>query len=207
MIKALVLDYGNVISQSGIETSIAVMEKETGIPASVFKAVYSSRREGFDRGTVSGEDMYRCLLHDAGYDRQAKDTVLLKRLVHIDLAHWRALDETVCDWALAVRREGFKLGILSNMPTQFLDLYEKEIPPFCAADYCCFSCRVKLVKPEPKIYLNCLEGLGVTAAEAVFFDDIEENITAAKRVGFHAFVWKGLEQGKRDWASCLAETH
>lgn len=204
MIKALILDYGNVISKPGIEDSAAVMEKETGIPAFVFKNVYSSRREGFDRGTLSGEDMYRFLLEDYGYRKEAQDAALLSRLVRIDLAHWRPLEEAVCTWALAVQQEGFKLGILSNMPTQFLDVYETEIPPFCAADYCCFSCRVKLVKPEPAIYRACLAGLGVAPDEAVFFDDLAENITAAREVGLHAFVWEGLEKAQRDWQSCLA---
>lgn len=203
MVKALILDYGNVISKSGIEDSTAVMEKETGIPASVFKGVYSSRRAGFDRGTLSGEDMYRSLLEDAGYQAQAHDPALLSALVRIDLAHWRPLEESVCTWALAVQKEGFKLGILSNMPTPFLDLYEKEIPPFCAADYCCFSCRVKLIKPEPEIYRICLKGLGIAAEEAVFFDDIEANVTAAKQLGFNAFVWTGLEKAQRDWQSCI----
>ena len=91
------------------------------------------------------------------------------------------------------------------MPYEFLDLYEKNIPPFFYADYACFSCRVKLIKPEPAIYEDCLRGLGVKAGEAVFFDDIRHNIDAALKLGMNAFVWTGLEQGKKDWDRCIAE--
>ena len=82
---------------------------------------------------------------------------------------------------------------------------EKNIPPFVHADYACFSCRVKLIKPEPAIYEDCLRGLGVKAGEAVFFDDIRHNIDAALKLGMNAFVWTGLEQGKKDWEHCIAE--
>lgn len=203
MIKALILDYGNVISQMNTNDIDAAMAAETGIPAEVFGNIYSTHRNDFDRGLISGEEMYRLILQENGYTEAAENTALLKKLTDIDLASWRTLNTAVCDWALHIQQQGFKLGILSNMPYQFLDRYEKEIPPFIAADYGCFSCRLRLIKPEAGIYLNCLEGLGIRAEEAVFFDDIERNVTAAKKLGLQAFVWKGLPQAEKDWLSCL----
>lgn len=203
MIKALILDYGNVISLTDTKDIDAAMAAETGIPIEVFGSVYSTHRSDFDRGVTSGEEMYSRLLRENAYEEAAKDAVLLKKLVDIDLACWRTLNTAVCDWALNVQKQGFKLGILSNMPYQFLDRYEKEIPPFVCADYACFSCRVRLIKPEPDIYRNCLEGLGIRAEEAVFFDDLEQNITAAKELGFHAFLWKDLQQAQKDWHTSL----
>ena len=143
------------------------------------------------------------MLQHNGYAKAAQDDELLKKMVDIDLAAWRTLNDEVCNWALDVQRQGFKLGILSNMPYQFLDRYEKEIPPFIAADYACFSCRLHLIKPEPEIYRNCLAGLGICADEAVFFDDLERNIVAAQKLGFHAFIWEELKQAQKDWLSCL----
>ena len=203
MIKALILDYGNVISLTDTEAIDAALAAETGIPIQAFGNLYSTHRSDFDRGTISGEEMYSRLLQHNGYKEIAKDAGLLKKMVDIDLAYWRVLNNEVCDWALSIQKQGFKLGILSNMPYQFLDRYEKEIPPFVAADYACFSCRLHLIKPEPEIYLNCLEGLGISADEAVFFDDMERNIEAAQKLGFHAFVWTGLTQAQKDWLSCL----
>lgn len=203
MIKALILDYGNVISQTHTDAIDAQLAAATGIPAEVFGSVFSTPRNDFDRGVISGEDMYRRLLQDNGYTEAAQDDALLKKLVDIDLASWRTLNTAACDWALDVQKQGFKLGILSNMPHQFLERYEQEIPPFVAADYGCFSCRLHLIKPEPEIYLNCLKGLGVKADEAVFFDDLARNIDAAKKLGFNAFVWTGLAQAQQDWRSCL----
>ena len=89
------------------------------------------------------------------------------------------------------------------MPYEFLDLYEKEIPPFVAADYACFSCRVKIIKPEREIYELCLKELGVLPEQTVFFDDVKENVDAALMLGIHAFVWTGLEKAQKDWQMCV----
>ncbi len=75
----------------------------------------------------------------------------------------------------------------------------------------CFGCGFELADAEllvvalaePEIYRNCLEGLGIRADEAVFFDDLERNITAAKKLGCHGFVWTGVDQAQKDWLSCL----
>ena len=203
MIKALILDYGDVISQTATEEIDSAMAAETGLPVEAFGNIFSIHRNDFDRGVISGEQMYSRLLQENGYEDAAMDTALLKKLVDIDLRHWRTLNTAVCDWALNIQKQGFKLGILSNMPYQFLDRYEKEIPPFAAADYACFSCRLHLIKPEPEIYRKCLEGLGIRADEAVFFDDLERYIKAAQKLGFRAFVWTGLAQAQKDWLSCL----
>ena len=82
---------------------------------------------------------------------------------------------------------------------------EDEIQLFKAAHYACFSCRVKLIKPEEAIYLDVLKGLGVKPEEAVFFDDLAANVEAACKLGINGFLWTGLEQGKKDWQQALEQ--
>ncbi|WP_428407918.1 HAD family hydrolase [Hyphococcus sp.] len=42
-------------------------------------------------------------------------------------------------------------------------------------------------KPEPKIYLEVIEGLGVQPGDIIFFDDSTANIRAAQKNGLKAF--------------------
>ncbi len=205
MIKALILDYGNVISKTNTGDCADEMERMSGVPADVFRAVYAKYRFDFDRGIINGAEMYRRLLEGAGYTKAASDRLLLDKIARLDLESWKDIHSDVSDWALDIQKSGYKLGILSNMPYEFLDLYEKHIPPFVRADYACFSCRLKLIKPERAIYENCLTGLDIKPQEAVFFDDVRENVDAALEIGLNAFVWTGLEQGKKDWERCIAE--
>lgn len=203
MIKALILDYGNVISLTNTGDIDAALAASVGLPPEVFNNLFTAHRQDFDRGVISGEEMYSRILKEQGYEKEAEDGALLEKLVAIDLEHWSTINTAVSDWALAIQKQGFKLGILSNMPYQFLERYETTIPPFTAADYACFSCRLHLIKPEYAIYRNCLDGLGIRADEAVFFDDCQPNITAARELRIHAFLWTGLEQAQKDWQSCL----
>ena len=199
MIKSVIFDYGNVISFPNPLTYCDELERKTGVPASVFKKLYDRIRSEYDRGTITGEQMYSQLLEENGYDRIAADKKLMAELTRIDLESWSHIRPDVTEWGLTLQKSGYKLGILSNMPTEFLDLYEKQIPLFTAADYACFSCRLHLIKPEKTIYRVCLEKLGVAPDEAVFFDDIKTNVDAANILGIHGCLWTGLDQGKKDW--------
>jgi putative hydrolase of the HAD superfamily len=49
-----------------------------------------------------------------------------------------------------------------------------------------FSAEVGVCKPDPKIFQRALEQLGVDAAESLFIDDRERNVTGAKALGMHA---------------------
>jgi putative hydrolase of the HAD superfamily len=197
MIKAVIFDYGNVISaqqEIGVQRE---MEKLTGAPASLFTSVYATHRAEFDRGTITGAQMYAMLLKDAGYEALSQDTALMQKIASIDMSSWRRINPEVVEWCLSLKKQGYKLGILSNMPHEFLTMYESEIPPFVEADYACFSCRVKLIKPEEAIYRDALRGLGVVPHEAVFFDDMQVNIDAANKLGINGVLWTGLEDAKR----------
>ncbi len=206
MLKAIIFDYGNVISQAATGDASEELKKLSGVPAEVFHSVYERHRFDFDRGIISGSEMYKRLLLEDGYIEQAMDTELLEKIARCDLESWRPIRQDVCDWITELQKS-YKIGILSNMPYEFLDLYEKEIPPFTQADFACFSCRVKLIKPERAIYEYTLNGLGVQADEAVFFDDIQENVDAALNLGIQAFLWTGLEKGKKDLEELISRKH
>lgn len=49
----------------------------------------------------------------------------------------------------------------------------------------------KLVKPDAAIYRLALDRFGLRAAEAVFIDDSEANVTGAAAVGLHALHFTG----------------
>ena len=199
MIKAVIFDYGNVISQTQTGDCAVQMEAMTGVPAQVFRTVYDRFRFEFDRGTITGAQMYRQLLEADGYHQQAADMALMEQIARLDMESWRPVHQDVTDWGLSLKASGLKLGILSNMPTEFLTYYEDEIALFKAAHYACFSCRVGLIKPEPAIYHDVLKGLEVESQEAVFFDDMAVNVEAACALGIHGLLWRGLEQAKADF--------
>jgi putative hydrolase of the HAD superfamily len=203
MIKAVIFDYGNVLSGPQDGKDAEEMEKLTGIPAPFFMEAHPEHRTVFDRGLIDGPELYRRILQEAGRSDLAENSVLMQRLAQFELEHWRPLDTATVDWALSLQKQGYKLGILSNMPHEFLDHFEKDIDVFIAADFACFSCRVGFIKPEADIYHVALKGLGVLPSEAVFFDDLDENIVAAEKVGIRSILWRGLEDAKEKFSAFL----
>ena len=53
------------------------------------------------------------------------------------------------------------------------------------------SFEVGLQKPDPVIYQLTLDRLGVTADQAIFIDDLEQNVEAASRLGMHGILFTG----------------
>jgi len=56
----------------------------------------------------------------------------------------------------------------------------------------------KMKKPDARIYQLTLDRYDVTAENAVFIDDKQENVEAAKKVGIHGIHHKGAQQLKNE---------
>jgi len=96
-----------------------------------------------------------------------------------------------------VKKSGYILGILSNMPHDFLAWARDNVPVFSLASVSLFSCEVGLVKPEEAIYRKLLSLLGLDGNEVVFFDDNADNVKIAKSLGIEAFLWESPESARR----------
>ncbi|MBP5792090.1 MAG: HAD family phosphatase, partial [Spirochaetaceae bacterium] len=182
-IKAVIFDFGNVISKTQPNTCFYDMAKLTGIPAEIFLQAMGQARSAFDLGEINAAELYSRILKANGYTAESEDMALCQKLGDMDLSSWNDINEQVSDWALALQKQGYKLGILSNMPYEFLERYRTGIPPFVKADYAVFSCDIHIIKPDARIYKLVLQGLNVKPEEAVFFDDLSKNIEAEKALG------------------------
>jgi len=58
-----------------------------------------------------------------------------------------------------------------------------------------YSYRLGCLKPDPEIYRRCLEQFGLTASEVVLFDDMEENVLAARQSGWTAIQYDFRRHG------------
>lgn len=57
-----------------------------------------------------------------------------------------------------------------------------------------YSCRVGSSKPSPMIYHHTLREAGAMPDEAVFIDDMRENVTAAASLGINAFHFVSTDE-------------
>ncbi len=202
MIKALVLDYGNVISEPQDAGCYGRMASLSGLSETFFREAFWRYRPDYDRGTIRGLEMYKRVLTEAGHSA-VKDNaaleLLAENLLAEDLGSWFHVSRAVTEWALSLQASGLTLGILSNMPFDFIERYGSRIELFGKADVAVFSCYAGQIKPEGDIYRTLIEKISLDPSEIVFFDDIAVNVEGAKDAGLNAFLWTGLERAKEDF--------
>ena len=94
------------------------------------------------------------------------------------------LDTDLIDYIRDLKAD-YTTGLLSNA----MDDLRREIIENWKVDdafhHIVISAEVGLMKPDQRIYEHTLEKVGVPPHEAVFIDDMPDNIAAAKAVGMH----------------------
>jgi putative hydrolase of the HAD superfamily len=192
-IKAVAFDYGGVICYAPSPENHAEVERLCGLSAHTLRELNRKFRGEWDRGLYSGADYYRHILSAEGI---FPDDETLLKIAQTDMDGWKRLNPATVQLMRDIRDSGLSLGILSNMPHDFLAWARQNIPVFGETDAAVFSCDHNLLKPETAIYGKLKDGLGFEYGEIVFFDDTPDNIAKARELGIQGFVWEGAEAAR-----------
>ena len=111
---------------------------------------------------------------------------------------WEETLGEVLDDTLTVMRElqqrTVPLYAITNFNHETFDLCRGRYDFLEAFGGIVVSGDVRLLKPDPAIYLRLLQDYGLRAADCVFIDDSEMNAIGARRVGMHAIHFRSAEQ-------------
>jgi putative hydrolase of the HAD superfamily len=184
-IRAVILDYGDVISQPPDPAAIAAMAAMFGVAEDRFRQIYASLRHAYDRGDISAHQYWTEMARAAGAELSARQ---VEHLREIDLAMWSRLNPSVLHWAGQLRATGMKTAVLSNMHDDMVQKVRKD--PSWAELFDCMtlSSAIHIAKPDAGIFTYCLECLNVAPHEALFVDDREPNVQAAQAMGIRGIV-------------------
>lgn len=182
-LKAVIFDYGNVLSEPQTAAEIQSMARILDLTAAEFKTFYWTFREAYDEAKFEPREYWNNVAQLAG---RTLSQPQIENLIELDSLSWMHPRSTVVDWAHTVRRAGFRTALLSNMPVTLRDALQRcaWLPAF---DQRTFSCDLAITKPSPRIYLHCLGELGLAPWDVLFVDDRAPNVQAAQAVGMHAF--------------------
>lgn len=187
-IRALVVDYGEVLCHPADPTGLAEMATYVGMTPESFLHAYWELREPYDRGVVPAAEYWNGVVGTAGIGL-VDDQV--RGLVERDIALWTRLDPEMISWVEALAARGVRLGLLSNIVREIGAYMREEMTFLRRFVDITFSFEVGSVKPEPEIYRRALAGVGAAAHETLFVDDRLSNVEAAREAGMHAHHFRG----------------
>jgi putative hydrolase of the HAD superfamily len=198
MIKAIIFDFGRVISAQKPPSLFRTYEKDLGLaPGRLNQIMFAS--EDWQEvlvGRKTIEDFWYTIGPELGLNSRAEIDSFRKR--------YRS-DEEINTGVLAIIQQlkgHYKLAVLSNAPSglsawladwKMLDLFDTI---FCSGDE-------GVVKPDPAAFQITLERLGVKPNEAVFIDDTFEHVEASRKVGLHGLLFTTAEELKEKLDSLL----
>ena len=175
MIRALVFDFDGLIldTETPVIEAWMALHQEAGLPHS---RDYAAQIVGhidvdFDPWVAFG----------AGVDRKELEEEHRKRS-RLILARQEVLPgvRTLIESA---KRQGLRLGIASNSTHAWVDNHLKRLGLFDHFDTIKTRDDVARGKPDPEMYEAALTTLGVSAKEAIAFEDSTPGSHAAKRAG------------------------
>ncbi|HSG26665.1 MAG TPA: HAD family phosphatase [Anaerolineales bacterium] len=107
--------------------------------------------------------------------------------------------------AIRRMREDYTTAILSNYFPILRDKVNHQWKIGDAFDHLVVSAEVGVKKPDPKIFRIVLDSVECSPGEAVFIDDMAENIAAARAVGLHAVHFQTRDQALNTLNSLLQQ--
>ena len=174
----IVFDLGGVVVRWEPETLIADLFDDPEV-CTVVHSEFVGHPDWveLDRGTLAPEDAVARASERTG-------------LSHFELNHFlqrvpsrlTPITDTV-ELLHRLKAQGHSLYCLSNMHFASIEYLEQTYDFFDVFTGKVISCRLKLCKPEPKIYSHLLETYGLHAADTVFIDDVEVNLATARQMG------------------------
>lgn len=94
--------------------------------------------------------------------------------------------QEVWDKVTTLKRQGYGIYILSNYSEELFRKHTSGASFLEALDGGVVSYQVHMIKPEEGIYKALLDKYGLRAQDCIFFDDRQENVEAARRMGMQA---------------------
>ncbi len=109
-----------------------------------------------------------------------------------------SLNNELLQFASSLRQQGIKIIILSNNFPERTNFYRKIYPElFRQVDKQYFSWETGNIKPDPKAILQIINDHDYLPEEYLYFDDKEENLEAARKLGILAYIYKSVEDIKK----------
>ena len=198
MIKAVIFDFGRVISAQKPSSLFRRYEEDLGLAPDTLNPIMFGDPAWDDAqlGRTSADKYWRRIGPKLGLETR-QEIEAFRRRYHADEAANPEVVELI-----RLLRGRYRLAVLSNSPPglgRWLDewgLRELFDVVFCSGDE-------GIMKPDRRAFETVLERLGAAPSEAVFIDDDPGHVEAARRLGLRGILFATARQLSEELAPLL----
>lgn len=197
MIKAIIFDYGNVITpESNCVDDIASVY---GISNKTVEKKLKPFVYDLQKGKIKESKFWR------NFSLALKKPIPkeTKNLWHNCIERDFYMYPEMVNFVKKIKKQGIKTAVLSNTIKPHARAIRRN-DGFKDFDIVVTSCGVKLRKPEPEIYSLTIKRLRVKPHECIFIDDKNEYIRPAKKLGMKTILAKNPKQVIHDVCNILS---
>jgi putative hydrolase of the HAD superfamily len=193
MINTIVLDIGNVLAHFGWREYLLSCGYEEEIFDKVSEAtVLSSVWKEWDRGAREEAELIEiCCQREPGAEKE------IRLFFEHVLSMVKEYDYSA-DFVRCLKENGYKVYLLSNYSRWHFENNKVDFKFIPYVDGGIISHEINYVKPEAEIYEALINKYTINPVEAVFLDDVQENLEGAKPFGFHTILVQSQEQALDD---------
>ena len=188
MIKAIIFDFGRVISSQKPHSLFQRYEADLGLaPGTINRIMFESKVwQDALIGRITVKEFWYAIGPELGLEtcEKIKD---FHRRYHSD----ESINEGVVNLIRQLHGQ-YKLAVLSNSPAGLKQwLSDWSVLHFFEEVFC--SGDEGLVKPDPAVFNITLKRLVVLPHEAVFIDDTDGHVKVAGKLGIHGILFTTAE--------------
>ncbi len=195
----MVFDYGEVISLSPSDADRAVLESVAGVEPTIFWESYWRHRDDLDQGRVNVPNYWARIAADTGAHWSAST---IYALWVADFRGWISVEPGTIDLIAELHAGGTRIALLSNAGFDFAGPFRYS-PMAQYFERMFISAEMDNVKPDPAIYREVADELGIELAQMVFIDNRSVNTDAAAALGVTVHHFVGVD-GLRDFITSIA---
>ncbi len=180
--KAVIFDLGNVLVHYDHAKTMAAVQGLCQIDEAGFWKVLKSAdlEKSVGTGKTNGRSLHQYL------QQQVNLTAVYDQFVTAFTSGQQRNEEAIAYAVALQQRPNVRVGIISNTNDIHSDWLHQHLVEFPQFDSVILSDEVGLLKPDAAIYHLSLSQLNISPNNALFIDDIAENITGANQVGMQA---------------------
>jgi putative hydrolase of the HAD superfamily len=188
MIEAIIFDYGNVIEKFDNRRAAKKFSHYSSKSADeLYSLIYfSGLPEKYDNGLLTTNELYEKIV------KLGDLKITKKQFAESFNSKFETINTTID--LIKRLKPNYKLGLLSNTSEIDYNNAIKKIKVYPLFDAVTVSYKLKIMKPDKKIFFDILKKLKTKPENAVYIDDIKKYSDAASKIGMHGINYVGYEK-------------